>query len=74
MEKSYRCIKGFVVDICDGDGFRIEEDGMVIEVGEIWTTDDEGVNILGCDIHMENETSWLEVSKEELEKYFEVIE
>lgn len=72
--KKYKCIKGFVVDICDGDGFTVEESGMVIEEGDIWETNEEAVNVLGTEVHIETENSWIELSQEELDKYFEAIE
>ncbi|CEQ04103.1 Uncharacterised protein [[Clostridium] sordellii] len=66
----YKCIEGFTVDICDGDGFTIEESGFVVEEGSIWEVNEEAINLLGADIHLENDDSWIEISKEILEECF----
>ncbi|MDU7904720.1 MAG: hypothetical protein E7J25_01010 [Paeniclostridium sordellii] len=66
----YKCIEGFMVDICDGDGFTVEESGFVVEEGSIWEVNEEAINVLGADVHLENNDSWIEISKETLEECF----
>lgn len=70
----YKCIKDFQVDCCDGDGFSTGEE-ITIETGSLWEDDGEKVFSTG-DVHLENvdgKYGWLEVYKEDLEKYFEQI-
>ena len=70
--KKYRCIKAFVVDNYDADGFLIENSAHVIEEGEVYTLDETGSTIIGGEVHLDHENgSWLELTKDSLKKYFE---
>lgn len=70
----YRCKKSFVVDEYDGDGFLIENSQTVIEEGSIYELGKNGT-IIGGEIHLDNieDGSWLEITKEALEEYFEEV-
>lgn len=71
----YRCIKGFAVDSYDDDGFLIENNHQVIEEGEVYTLDETGSTIIGSEVHLDHKDgSWLELSRDSLEKYFEECE
>ena len=72
----YDCIEDFYVDIVDGDGFTEKQDGMRIRKGSMWKIDEEAVNIMGTDIHLEELTgmNWLELSKERLNRCFRIVE
>jgi len=72
----YDCIKEFWVDIVDGDGRTEKQDGMHIRKGSMWKVDNEAVNVMGTDIHLDELTgmNWLELSKEKLDNCFKVIE
>lgn len=67
----YRCIKGFLLDVYDGDGFHVDET-FDVEEGTVWEETEE--NLLGSDVHLENETHWIEIAKEHLEEYFAEVE
>lgn len=56
------------------DGFTVEESGFVVEEGSIWEVNEEAINLLDSDIHLENDDSWIEISKEVLEECFIKIE
>lgn len=72
--KRYRCKKCFVVDCYDPDGFLIQNDGKVVDVGEIYTLDETSGTIIGGEIHLDGEDgSWLETSHERLKECFEEI-
>lgn len=72
LNMKYKCIKGFVVDSVDGDGFLTENDGYLVKEGTIWEINEEAINVLGADVHIENdEYGWLEISNEALSEYFE---
>lgn len=72
--KKYRCIKAFVVDNYDADGFLIENSAHVIEEGEVYTLDETGSTIIGGEIHLDHENgSWLEITKDRLNEFFEEI-
>lgn len=69
----YRCIEPFEVDCYTGDGMLIE--GRIeITRGSNWERDND-TNIIGTGIHLDNKETmeWLEIPKEDLEKYFEPI-
>lgn len=69
----YRCINSFTVDRYDGNGFTT--DGFTeISRNSIWERDDE-MNIIGGAIHLDNPETmeWLEISKSDLEEYFEPL-
>ena len=66
----YNCVESFVVDVCDGDGFILEEGGFLVEEGSMWEVNEEAVNVTGAYIHIENKNAWLELSKEMLKQHF----
>lgn len=78
MEKQYKCIRTFEVDEVDGDGFRTG-DFKYVEGGSIWQENEDAVNVLGTETHLEcvkaenDEIPWIEISKEALVKDFEEI-
>lgn len=71
----YKCIKGFSLEKCDGDGFTIENDYTTIEEGSIWhLPEDENYRLIGGEIRLENdEYGWIEISKETLEEHFKIV-
>lgn len=77
LDKAYECIKGFLVDEYDDDGFYIENKYFEIEKGSIWFTpeEDSDYRFLGGDIRLEEENSlrWIELAKEHLNEYFKEI-
>lgn len=69
----YKCIKTFVLDSYDDDGFCV--DGyMEIKVGEVYEVGNK--KIIDGEIHLDgvNTNRWIEISKETLEKYFVEVE
>lgn len=66
----YRCIKGFVLDSYDDDGFRVDET-FDVEEGTVYEETPE--NIIGGEVHLENETHWIEITRETLNEYFEEV-
>lgn len=74
--KRYKCKKSFCVDNYDADGFLIENSSIVIEIGKVYELDESGSTIIGGEVHLDSidNNSWLEVSKEHLEEFFEEVE
>lgn len=77
--KEYKCIKSFSIPKYDGDGFRTEdEDGfldeMIIENETIWCVpENEDYRLVGGEVRLENDDlGWIEVSKENVQEYFEL--
>lgn len=73
--KQYKCKKSFCVDKYDDDGFLIENSSVVIDKGKIYEIDDGNHTIIGGEIHLDSDEdgSWLEITKEHLEEYFEEV-
>lgn len=72
----YECIKGFCVNIVDGDGFTEVQDGFVVEEGTKWKVDNDAINVTGADIHLEETPDtgdWLEISREMLNINFREV-
>lgn len=78
--KKNKCKKSFYVDKYDDDGFLIENDGMVIEEVKIYELNESEYMMIGGKDHVhldavdEDDGLWLEITKEHLEKYFELLE
>lgn len=74
--KRYKCIKSFCVDNYDADGFLIENSSTVIEEGKIYELDESGYTMIGGEVHLDavDDGSWLEITKERLEEYFDLLE
>lgn len=67
-----KCIKTFLVEKCDDDGFLIENSDAFIEKDSIWDIEDSNFRVIGADIRLtSNQFGWLEISKEMFEEYFE---
>ncbi len=76
--KKYKCMKSFCVDKYDDDGFLVENETIVIEEGKIYELNENGYMMIGGKDHVHlddaDDGSWLEITKEHLEKYFELLE
>lgn len=76
--KKYKCKKSFCVDNYDADGFLIENSSTVIEEEKIYELDESGYMMIGGSNHVHldavDDCSWLEITKEHLEEYFDLLE
>lgn len=78
--KKYKCKKSFYVDKYDDAGFLIENDTIVIEEGKIYELNESEYMMIGSSDHVhldavdKDDGLWLEITKEHLEKYFELLE
>lgn len=76
--KRYKCRKSFCVDRYDADGFLIENSATAIETGKAYELDESGHMMIGGKDHVHldavDDGSWLEITKEHLEEYFEFME
>ncbi len=74
----YKCIKEMCLPKCDGDGFEIPNEYGFVTVGSIWERDDRG-SIISGDVHLDSinnnpDLGWIEISFEDLEENFVMIE
>ncbi len=74
----YKCIKEMCLPKCDGDGFEIPNEYGFVTVGSIWERDDRG-SIISSDVYLDSlnegpDLGWIEISFEDLEENFVLIE
>ena len=72
----YKCIKGFLIELCDDNGFIIENEYMNINKDTIWyIPKDEDYRLIDGEVRLENEEmDWIEVTKEAFKNNFELIQ
>ena len=78
--KRYRCIKECSFEVCDGDGFTVDNEYKSVYPGSVWQ-ECECLIAGGPDnIHLDREdgesktAEWCELSRETLAEWFEQIE
>ena len=71
----YKCIKGFSLETCDGDGFTVEEEYQTIEEGSIWNLpEDKDYRLIGGEVRLESDNlGWIEMAEEDLKLHFEEV-
>ena len=72
----YKCIKGFLLDMVDGDGFTIKENGFEVEKGTIWKMDKHSSRVIGGQIRListEESFDWIEIDVATLRDNFRSI-
>lgn len=74
----YKCIKEMCLPEYDGDGFEIPNKYGFVKVGSVWERNDRG-NLIGGDVHLDSldddsDFGWIEISFEDLEENFVLIE
>jgi len=74
--KQYKCTKSLSIQKYDEDCFIIENECMEIAVGEIWTVEEQTVNLIGGrdSIHLACDLNWIEIEPNTLNAYFEPTE
>ena len=71
----YECIKAFVVDSVDDNGFCIENNGEQVKIGSMWKLDESKITLTGADMRLNELTGlrWIEISNERLGSHFNLI-
>lgn len=74
----YKCVKEMCLPKYGGDGFEIPNEYGFVTVGSIWERYDSG-SIIGGDVHLDSlndgpDSGWIEISFEDLEENFVLIE
>ena len=72
LDKVYKCNKGFALEVCDGDGFSVEDEYLNIDENSLWFyPEDKGYRLIGGEIRLENvDREWIEITKENLTEHF----
>lgn len=75
MIKEYECIKPFNVPIYDTETDSYIESRFYVEIGSLWQREDDNLfgSYTGADVHLDGDYGWVEVSEEELRKYFKEL-
>lgn len=73
-----KCIKTFLIEKCDDDGFLIENSDFFIYEGSEWNIEEDIFRVIGGEVRLtsseKDNCTWLEVPKERFEANFEIIE
>lgn len=78
--KRYRCIKECGFEVCDADGFHVENEIYYVEPGSIWQESSHLIAGGPDNVHLDREDGipntmeWCEPLKKTLAEYFEQIE
>lgn len=77
--RRFKCIKEQTFEMCDDDGFHIENEYSTIPVGSIWQESQNMISGGKDNIHLdredlENSCAWCEPLKESMNENFEEIE
>lgn len=70
------CIKSFAVEMCDDDGFFLE-DYMDIDEGKVFEIDDTSFRVVGgydTARLVSDDGTWLEITPEHFSEYFKEVD
>ena len=72
----YICKESFPIDVYDDDGFCIPEKSMWVKEGTVFEKLDSDLRLVGGfdTIRLESEDTWIEITEERLNDYFEVVD
>lgn len=71
--KKYRCKESFCIGKYDDNGF-FKENAFIIKEGEIFELNKSTHRVIGSEVRLDNRRKWIEISREWLEEYFELVE
>ena len=79
MIKTYRCIETFYLDECDDNGFPTDKQFAIVK-GSRWQEDTDckermvgGSDTVRLDRLAPKKCQWIEITKERLEEFFELL-
>jgi hypothetical protein len=70
MMDKVKCIKGFLLEMCDADGFTIENEYIEVEENSIWEINDDSFRVVGGDVRLTNADAWIEISRDRFIDHF----
>lgn len=72
----YKCIKGFSLEVCDDDGFTIDNEYMNVNKGTVWNIpENKNYRLIDGEVRLENDKlGWIEITRETLKNNFELIQ
>lgn len=72
-EKTCICKEPFTLDVHDDNGFCMEET-MIIHKGDKYQVTESDFRLIGGEIRLDSDDSWIEISKEKFDRHFDLIE
>lgn len=70
----YICTEDFSLQMYDEDGFIMEGKLLNVYKGDIFSSNESNFRVLGTEIRIENDTTWLELTAADLARYFSTVE
>lgn len=70
----YICTKDFSLQMYDEDGSIREGELLEVHKGDIFSSNDNNFRVLGNEVRLENETTWLELTAADLALCFSAVE
>lgn len=70
------CIKSFAVEMCDDNGFFLE-DYMYVDEGKVFQIDDTSFRVVGGSDTarlVSDDGTWLEITPEDFSEYFKEVD
>lgn len=70
----YICTEDFSLQMYDEDGFIVEGELLEVHKGDIFSSNESNFRVLGTEIRIENDKTWLELTAADLARYFSAME
>lgn len=70
----YICKEDFSLQMYDEDGSIMEGELLEVHKGDIFSSNDNNFRVLGNEVRLENETTWLELTADDFARCFSAIE
>lgn len=70
----YICTEDFSLQMYNEDGFIMEGKLLNVHKGDIFSSNESNFRVLGTEIRIENDTTWLELTAADLARYFSTVE
>ncbi len=67
------CKEPYTFSVYDDDGFWTEKT-TTIHKGDKYDVSESDFRLIGGDIRLDNDESWIELSKERFDRHFEIVE
>ena len=68
------CINGFAIEMCDDDGFTLENEYFTVEDNSIWNIETDKYRFIGGEIRLTNsDGEWLEQAKTILKVILKIL-
>ena len=70
----YICTEDFSLQMYDEDGSIMEGELLEVHKGDIFSLNESNFRVLGTEVRLENEKTWLELTADDLARCFSAVE